>query len=107
MELLKQLINRLLDNKIGFVVEHEDNIINISFDFRSEYDIETLSINLSTQQIIGMNDKKIPIGFCSTMQELQEFSPFSECYHHQYQEAIHRPTNTIAYEVCIICGRIK
>lgn len=76
MELVKKVVNMLLDNQIDFIVQNVNEIIvSVSFDFRAEYQIEQILFNPFDKKILVQN-KASGLNRIIDFEELSQFTPF-------------------------------
>lgn len=84
MELVKKIINLLVENRIDFIVKNHDadnyfypNSIEISFDFRRDYIIETLLIyKEDSAEVIEIHNEDTGLKSICSFEELSKFTPF-------------------------------
>lgn len=87
MELVKKVVNLLVENRIDFIVKN-NNIqtsslfaimpgnVNIGFDFRAKYQIEEIFIYEDEPELIHIQNAHIGIKSRCSFEELSMLTPF-------------------------------
>lgn len=77
MELVKKVVNMLLENRIEFEMEFTEKYVEIVLNYRSDFDIEKLLKYHKSPCIMVQNKETGVNGFCfCSFEDLQQYTPF-------------------------------